>query len=221
MATPLRGALLGMLIPRIMNGVAREFQKERHTLLKGVQGKVCDVGSGGGAYVRHCHQAQHLVAVEPIHQMHGKIRAACPPTVPRLEILSSLDDLDLPTHQGSFDWVILGNVLCEVDDVPSTLQRVDRLLKPGGYVYFSEHVGCPRGTWMRWWQDTINPFWRHVGGGCNCNRDSVHHLRAMSGWQVVDFWYPHVKVCGGPFVMGLAQKAVEPRSRDSHTRLDM
>ena len=201
MATPLRNALLGVIIPNIMSRVDKEFAVERQTLLKDVRGRVCDVGSGGGAYLRYCAQATHMVAIEPVTMMHGKIRAAC--SIDSLAIVTALDHIP---DKGTFDWIVLGNVLCEVPNVPETLKQIHRLLKPGGYVYFSEHVACPRGTWARTWQDIINPLWRHVAGGCNCNRESISMLRQSNAWTVMDFSYPHVKVCGGHFVLGLAQK---------------
>jgi SAM-dependent methyltransferase len=105
-----------------------------------------------------------------------------------------------------FDWVIFGNVLCEVDSQQSTLIHIHKLLKPGGHVYFSEHVAAPRDTRARQIQDCCNPLWSRISGGCNCNRDSLHALEGMAEWEVVSWEMSHIKVMFGPFVMGLAQK---------------
>ena len=116
-----------------------------------------------------------------------------------------------PDQTARFDWVICGNVLCEVDDQGSTLRSVNHLLKPGGYVFFSEHIGAPMGTWARFFQNCFNPWWRTAGAGCNCNRDTLVNLRNMNtmapdGWQVISWHYSNLKVAMGPFVLGLALK---------------
>lgn len=50
-------------------------------------------------------------------------------------------------------------------------RHVQRLLKPSGRVYFSEHtLGSLRVT--RACQHLASPFWL-----CHCNRDSIAHLR--------------------------------------------
>jgi SAM-dependent methyltransferase len=202
MVTPLRDSLQGVLIPRIMSAVDKEFHQERATLLAGVSGKVLDVGSGGGAYLRYCQGADEVVAVEPIQAMHPKILQAGK-DLKKLSIVKSLDDLD---ENDCFEWVIFGNVLCEVPHVQDTVRRVDKFLKLGGRVYFSEHIGRPRGTWQRSYQDFINPVWKHIGGGCNCNRDSLSILQSQSNWDVVSWTYDHVQVAMGPFALGLALK---------------
>lgn len=207
MATPLRGTLISFIIPRIMAQTDKEFEKEREVLLKNVKGKVLDVGSGGGAYLKYFRNSDHVVAVEPVVEMHPYIREAGV-GLKELAIRNSLDDVLAEFPQASFDWVILGNVLCEVPDIKQVLDQVDVLLKPGGHVYFSEHVACPSGSWSRWYQDMVNPCWRHVSGGCNCNRESVRILKEHR-WDVIEFTYTHLKVCLGPFVLGLAMKRSE------------
>lgn len=216
MATPLRDAVLGVMIPIVMKAVEREFRQERLALLDGVSGNVLDVGSGAGAYLAHCKAADHVVALEPNEALHSKILDAGKD----LKSLAVVKDFDAilegndAKEEGpastppppSFDWVIFGNVLCEVECVHETMRRVDSLLKPGGRVYFSEHVARPKGTWRRAFQDAVNPMWRHVGGGCNCNRDSIEIMRQMTNWDVAAWTYEHVQVNMGPFVMGLAAK---------------
>jgi SAM-dependent methyltransferase len=211
-ATPLRESLLSMLIPRIMGRLDKEFKRERRALLSGISGRVLDVGSGGGAYLKYLSNprvvAGHVdvVALEPNPKLHPFIRMAGKSLPGSLMIVSEMEDLTVQDNE-TFDWVILGNVLCEVDDVPHTVDRVSRLLKPGGRLYFQEHVARGRGTWQRSVQDFVNPLWRHVGGGCNCNRESHRLIEKHSCWEDVVGWqYDHIKVMMGPMVLGLAQK---------------
>jgi SAM-dependent methyltransferase len=207
MATPLRNTLLSLFLPRIMEKVDEEFHEERTTLLSTISGgSVLDVGSGGGAYFRYFAQADRVVAVEPFTGLYPKLQETAkehglvdPPK--EFSILADLKDVT-----GTFDHIILGNVLCEVPSVDITLEQVDRLLQPGGKVYFSEHIGRPMGTWTRWLQDCFNPMHRHISVGCNCNRDSLEKICSKQNWEVVYWKYEHFQVFMGPFVLGLAVK---------------
>jgi SAM-dependent methyltransferase len=207
-----RDYLSSVLVSCIMNDVDYEFRSERKALLHNVSGRVLDVGSGGGAYMQYYldDDVKELVAVEPNKALHPRIRRQGR-HLGRLTIIDDLRELkksdkNSVDYEESFDWVVFGNVLCEVQDVSSTLAVIDSLLKPGGRIYFSEHVAALRGTWKRWLQDWINPVWKHVGGGCNCNRDTLEALKNHYHPDIVYWTYDHRTVCLGPFVLGLAMK---------------
>ncbi|CAD7925674.1 unnamed protein product [Amoebophrya sp. A120] len=122
-----------------------------------------------------------------------------------------LSDLKVRLHaQPTFDWIILGNVLCEVPDPPSILRDLDSLLKPGGFVFFSEHVGYrPANSWRRWRQNLVAPWWRRVSDGCQCNRDTMHTIsRAVPNWAVHSFEFDSCGVMpwNALFQIGLAKK---------------
>jgi 2-polyprenyl-3-methyl-5-hydroxy-6-metoxy-1,4-benzoquinol methylase len=52
---------------------------------------------------------------------------------PELKIIAEfLEDSNL--QDSSVDFVILGNVLCEVPNQTKIMEKVKKLLKPGGYV---------------------------------------------------------------------------------------
>eukprot|EP00435_Cladocopium_sp_Y103_P013837 s2511_g3.t1 len=88
---------------------------------------------------------------------------------------------DLP-GQEVFDCVVFGNVLCEVPDQEEIFRHVDRLLKPGGRVYFSEHTLTSSAT-LRRLQHLASPFWL-----CHCNRDSISKLRQQSWVKELHSW---------------------------------
>ena len=93
-----------------------------------------------------------------------------------------------------------------MDCVKETLQQVDSLLKPGGHVYFMEHIASKKGTWKRMLQDLVNPFWVFVRAGCNCNRDSLELMKEHTDWDIISWNYRHMTVVLGTFVLGLAMK---------------
>jgi SAM-dependent methyltransferase len=204
--------LVSVFLPRLCHKVGILFQPERDELLKGCSGRVLDVGCGGGAYMRYFHNADAIVALEPVQSMHSKIRSEASNNgieADRLTLLS----IDIESYiqqygvNDKFDWIILGNVLCEVNDPISTLQAVDALIQPrSGRIYYCEHIGCPKHTWKRRWQDWMNPFWKTLSYGCNSNRDSLEYISTLNDWEVISWQYSNFTVGLGPFVLGLARK---------------
>jgi SAM-dependent methyltransferase len=210
-----RYKVINKMINTVMCIVADLFDEHRAELLQGIQTDhtVLDLGAGAGHYMKFLCKANRLIALEPIPNFHKNYRqkaidAGMKET--QIEVHGCVIESYMeknPEMKASFDWVILGNVLCEVDNQQSTLNCVNQLLKPGGYVYFSEHVASPKGTWIRTLQDLVNPIWRTAGGGCNCNRDSLVNIRSIPCWQVIAWEYNGFQVGLGPFVLGLALKS--------------
>ena len=202
------------VIPAMMEDLAHGLRHERSTLLKNVQGKVLDVGAGGGAYFKHYSSATSVVAIEPMTQLHPHLKSKGLELGinDRLILTTSFIETFLQEHPdeaGTFDWVILGNVLCEVPDIASALQTCDKLLRPGsGTLYFCEHIAQPPGSIMRTIQMVINPWWVRISKGCNCNRESFKYIKAMRGWESISWTYNMVggHPWVGPFVIGLARK---------------
>ena len=212
-------AVAGRAVPYVMRLVDRQYYRLRCELLKGIAGTVLDFGAGGGAYLKYGFRSaggvHTYIALEPNEHCHAAIRAeharlAAEPgaVAPRLVLVGEFLDDALASGRiapGSIDVLILGNVLCEVPAPDAVLAKLHTVLKPGGLVFFSEHV---RGQgWRGALQDVLNPWWSLVSDGCNCNRDSLARLQATFG--DVTHW---TFFAGGgipwivPFVVGLAVK---------------
>lgn len=106
------------------------------------------------------------VSIEPNSELQGALQQEVSRMQP-CEFPFRLHAAGLEVVRGEqFDRIILGNVLCEVDDPVSFLKTVDTLLKPGGRVYFSEHV--LDSGWRRTLQELVSPWWALVSDGCHC-----------------------------------------------------
>lgn len=206
----------------VMKSVGELFDVERQELLQdniGPKDRILDLGAGSGYYLKYLCRCSTLVAIEPVvnfHETYKKAAVAAGMEESQVELHACDIETyvrDVPQAKGSFDWVILGNVLCEVSDQVSTLRSVQHLLKPGGKVYFCEHIAMPKDTWTRRLQDMINPVWRTVGAGCNCNRDSLVNIRNTPGWLVISWQYPDFRAGLGPWVLGLARKNTNVETR--------
>jgi SAM-dependent methyltransferase len=222
----LQHIIIAPFLSKICACLDTKLSIERTTLLKNIHGNVLDLGCGSGQYFQYYtnKNCSRIVALEPIRSLHSKIQQQAEKYLSsnqQQQCLFELYDMTLEEYlqqqqqqQESmikFDWIILGNVLCEVDNVQRTLQSVDRALKVGGMVYFSEHVACSahhhQTIWRRRLQFLFNPIWKTLSGGCNINRDSLVWIQSMRNWKVISWDYSSsLRVGLGPFVLGLAQK---------------
>jgi ubiquinone/menaquinone biosynthesis C-methylase UbiE len=92
--------------------------------------------------------------------------------------VGTADAMTLPVADAWADAVVMGGVLCCVEDPGAALAEIRRVLKPGGVVRFLEHVRAGPGSVRGRLQDAVNPLWQRVSGGCNANRDTVAAIRA-------------------------------------------
>ena len=153
--------MAGRYVPAFCDPLNAMFRPVREELMKTMHGVVLDVGAGSGAYVKYSvargAAVERHTALEPNVHCHGAIRkafakevgravarGAVAETLPRLELDGAfLSELAAKVSPASVDWIILGNVLCSLPEPEKQLRLLDALLKPGGRVFFSEHVRDP------------------------------------------------------------------------------
>lgn len=101
-------------------------------------------------------------------------------------------------------------VLCSVPNLPSTLQEILRVLKPGGRFLFIEHVAAPQGTWLRRVQSGVKPIWKAIGDGCNPDRETWVALET-AGFESVNIsnFFAPVPIVS-PHIIGVATKKATP-----------
>src|SRR5206468_4043680 len=89
----------------------------------------------------------------------------------------------LPFRDGAFDTVVSGLVFCSVPDPLRGLAEVKRVLAPTGQLRMIEHVRAPDGSFSGKVQDTIQPAWTCVSGGCHNNRHTEKTVE-QSGFRI-------------------------------------
>jgi ubiquinone/menaquinone biosynthesis C-methylase UbiE len=154
------------------------LQDWRTELLESAAGEVLEIGAGTGANAPHYTSAvERLVLAEPDGAMAARLeRRLLRCRARRVEVVRSPVER-LPFEQGSFDAVVCTLVLCSVPDVGRALAEVRRVLRPGGTLFFLEHVAADGRPSRLAWQRRIEPAWSRLVEGCHLTRRTGQSLR--------------------------------------------
>lgn len=97
-------------------------------------------------------------------------------------------------------------VLCSVPDVQAAVREMKRVLKPGGNLFFLEHVSAGGSRpLLNAAQQLLNPIQQLLADGCHLNRDP---LKAFAGAEFASLESRRFEVPGmgviAPHVSGVA-----------------
>ena len=155
------------------------LREERRKALAGASGRTIDLGAGTGANLALYPEAvTDLVLAEPDPHMLKQLRVKVGESGVDAEVVEAPAER-LPFEDSSFDTAVFTLVLCTVPDPAAALAEAGRILKPGGKLFFVEHVRAEDPGLARW-QDRLERPWRFVADGCHCNRDTVAMIEASS-----------------------------------------
>ncbi len=185
----------------------------KHALFHNLQGNVLEIGPGAGVNLRHLNRDIHWIGLEPNPYMHAYLQQEAKQLGLDIDVRSqTMAQADLT--ENSMDAVISTLVLCSVPDLAATLQKILRVLKPGGIFLFIEHVAAPQGTLLRHVQQGIRPLWQVIGDGCCPDRETGLAID-QAGFAQVDYQafdgpvpIPLVR----PHIAGTATKALREHS---------
>ncbi len=147
------------------------LQQWRKELLQNVSGEVLEIGSGTGANLKfYPKQNIQLTLSEPDKNMRKQLTSKVASF--ELNCISDGSAEDIPSKDGTFDYVVASLVCCSVKNLDAALIEIQRVLKTGGSLIFMEHVAAATGTKRRWWQNFFNPVWKKLAGNCHLNRET-------------------------------------------------
>jgi ubiquinone/menaquinone biosynthesis C-methylase UbiE len=191
----------------------------KRSLLGHLEGKVLEIGPGAGTNLAYFHSDIHWIGVEPNLFTHPYIRQEAE--------RHGLNDIELygqqaeqlPVEDGTLDAVVSTYVLCSVADIDTTLQDIQRVLKPDGKFVFMEHVAATDGTFTRTIQDGITPIWKTVLDHCHPNRETWLNL-GKAGFATVDYQTFRLSIpVVSPHIAGVATRgSIEPRTELTHSQ---
>ena len=170
------------LLPKLLNWAmkAPALSKLRSELIPSAEGKVLEIGMGSGLNLPHYDGISGLIGLEPSEELQNLAQDMLIQTHFPSEMLTGSAE-DIPLESNSFDTVVMTWTLCSVTDPVLALSEIKRVIKPGGKVIFAEHGKSPDQN-IRKWQQTINPAWSRIAGGCQLNRE-IEELYESSGFK--------------------------------------
>jgi len=163
-----------------------EVGKYRSEIVKGISGRVLEIGAGNGMNFQHYGDGiDEVVALEPEPYMRTQAATLAKEAKPAITIVDG-SATSLPFEDDSFDYVIVCMVMCSIDDPATALSEARRVLKPGGSMRFFEHVRSSRPGKARL-QSILDRsrLWPGIAGGCHCSRDTAGEIVA-AGFTITD-----------------------------------
>ncbi len=183
----------------------RLYDSYKQELLKGVEGKVVEIGPGTDINFPYLPKGVEWIGIEPNEAFHkGLIETAARHGVHATLLKGSATHILLP--DASADAVLCTLVLCSVDDPAKAVAEIKRVLKPGGKFYFVEHVAATAHSRLRSVQNFSNAFNKLMADGCNCNRETWTVIE-QAGFSKVNLNHTRVKAAlklHSPHIIGYA-----------------
>ncbi|HEX5142724.1 MAG TPA: class I SAM-dependent methyltransferase [Mycobacterium sp.] len=163
--------------PTLFIGEMAGMRRRRKALLQNARGRVVEIGAGTGLNIRHYpDDIAELTLFEPELAMRRRLAHRLQRRPGLAHVVDATAER-LPLPDASVDTVVSTLVLCTVDDPEGALREIARVLRPDGQLLFIEHVRATS-RFVAACQDRMLAPWRSFGGGCRCNRPTVHLMRA-------------------------------------------
>jgi len=155
--------------------VMAPLAKLRPRVVGAARGEVLEVGVGTGAnFALYGEGVDSVVGVEPDPHMLARARVRAESVGHDLNLHQTSAEA-LPFDAGRFDTAVATWVFCTIPDAAAAARELLRVLKPGGELFFVEHVGSSCGPVLAM-QRALDPIWQRLAGGCRLTRDPVRIL---------------------------------------------
>lgn len=162
------GKIMASVYDTVMYPLEKLFlTQKRRTLLKHASGYVLDIGSGTGVNFPFFNpETTDVYAIEPDKAMREKAKQKPVPDYIHIEAAGA-ESIPVPDH--TFDTVVSTLVFCSIDQPDQAFNELKRVLKPGGKLYFIEHIRAAS-PFVQTIQDKLTPMWKQLADGCHLNR---------------------------------------------------
>jgi ubiquinone/menaquinone biosynthesis C-methylase UbiE len=183
------------------------MRRRRQQLLRRARGRTVEIGSGTGLNLPHYPaDLEELILAEPEAAMRDRLELRLERTGRPARVLDAAAER-LPFEDGSIDTVVSTLVLCTVDAPDLALKEITRVLRPTGQLLFIEHVRSGSPALARW-QDRLEEPWRHLAGGCRCNRPTAEVMTGCGfELEMIDATWHAVPPIVRPLIVGRAVAA--------------
>lgn len=164
-------------------GAAAAVAALRGELLRGLAGRVIEIGAGSGLnFARYPRQVAEVVAVEPDRRLRRLAGTAALRAEVPVDVVPAHAEA-LPMKSEAFDAAVSALALCSVRDLRRSLRELRRVLRPGAELRFLEHGRAPGRAMVLAQRVLDRTVWPALCGGCHTGRDIVAELRA-AGFEI-------------------------------------
>src|SRR3954447_5955337 len=151
------------------------FRELRERTAGQATGDVLEIGGGTGSNLGYYGAAvTSLTVTEPEQPMLKRLEKKVHEQGSPAKVVPAAAE-ELPFADDSFDTVVSTLVLCGVADQTRSLQEIGRVLRPGGRLFFVEHVRSDDPKLAKK-QDRMNGLNRFMVG-CECDRATLEAIR--------------------------------------------
>jgi len=172
------------VLPHLVDRVCAtgEMRRWRRQVVRGLAGRVLEIGFGSGLNLEHYPpEVTAVAAVEPAEVARRLARRRIAAVAVPVEHVG-LDGQQVPLDDGSCDSALSTFTLCTIPDAGKALDEVRRILRPGGRLHFLEHGLAPDPAVVVW-QRRLEPWQKRLAGGCHLTRDPVALVRE-AGFEI-------------------------------------
>ncbi|MFC4403889.1 class I SAM-dependent methyltransferase [Gracilibacillus xinjiangensis] len=147
----------------------------RREILKGLQGKVLEVGVGAGANFAFYDKASiHITGVDFSPEMLKSARKAADSHQVNTELLlKNVENLDFESN--SFDHIVSTLSLCSYQNPAGVLAKFNKWCRQDGSIRLLEH-GLSSNKFLSLSQKAIDPIFTKISG-CHCDRDILQLVK--------------------------------------------
>jgi SAM-dependent methyltransferase len=186
----------------------RGSAEHRRELLRGLRGRVVEVGAGHGTNFSYYPTSVELVvAVEPELRLRLRAQQAAASAPVPITVVDALAD-GLPGDEGSYDAAVVALVLCTVPDQERALDELFRKIRPGGELRFYEHVVSRRPLLARLQRLADATLWPRGLGGCHASRATGAAIEraGFEAERCERFTFSPVPLSPMPHILGVARR---------------
>ena len=175
------------IMPRLIRCAcnAEGISRRRARVVPLAQGRVLEVGCGGGLNFQHYDSARvsQVIGLDPSAELRRMAEAQAVGCVTPIDVCHGVAEA-VPFEDSSFDTVVLTFTLCTVGNPAAALSEIRRVLKPQGKLLFCEHGQSPEPP-IQVWQHRLEPIWKRLAGGCHLSRPITALIEA-AGFKISD-----------------------------------